>query len=147
MKKTYSERLLDPRWQKKRLEIFERDGFTCVCCGDKEMTLHVHHLYYCKGREPWEYPNFALSTYCKSCHANAEEECRDDDGNFVPTQWEQAVEWLMNGQGGGGEGAVGGGLWDMGAQLGMARDLGANHSQGIGAMLNAITDFRMSHQK
>jgi hypothetical protein len=29
-RKTYSEKLRDPRWQKKRLQIFERDEFMCV---------------------------------------------------------------------------------------------------------------------
>jgi len=28
-KLTYSEKLKDPRWQKKRLEILSRDNFTC----------------------------------------------------------------------------------------------------------------------
>ena len=31
----YSEKLKDPRWQKKRLEILERDNFRCQYCGDK----------------------------------------------------------------------------------------------------------------
>lgn len=43
---TYYEMLKDPRWQKKRLEIMERDEFACRDCGDKESTLNVHHTYY-----------------------------------------------------------------------------------------------------
>lgn len=31
---TYSQKLRDPRWQKKRLEILERDSFTCQHCHD-----------------------------------------------------------------------------------------------------------------
>jgi 5-methylcytosine-specific restriction endonuclease McrA len=34
MKKTYSELLKSPKWQKKRLEIMSRDKFTCKKCGD-----------------------------------------------------------------------------------------------------------------
>jgi 5-methylcytosine-specific restriction endonuclease McrA len=31
-KSKYSEKLRDPRWQKKRLEIFQRDNFICQNC-------------------------------------------------------------------------------------------------------------------
>ncbi len=30
--------------------------------------LHVHHSYYQSGRDPWEYPNDALTTFCWVCH-------------------------------------------------------------------------------
>lgn len=46
---TYKEKLKDPRWQKKRLEIFDRDGWKCVECGDKDSTLNVHHIFYLSG--------------------------------------------------------------------------------------------------
>lgn len=64
----YLEKLKDPRWQKKRLEIFERDGWECTNCGNKDETLHVHHTYYLSGREPWEYPDGSLKTRCEMCH-------------------------------------------------------------------------------
>ena len=67
-KKNYSELLRDPRWQKKRLQILERDNFTCQGCGDTHNTLHVHHKEYVYGRDPWEYENEELITYCKDCH-------------------------------------------------------------------------------
>ena len=66
---TYSEKLKDPRWQKKRLKILNRDNFTCRHCGDKEKTLHVHHKMYFSV-EPWEYEDFLLITLCKDCHDN-----------------------------------------------------------------------------
>lgn len=65
---TYSEKLRDPRWQKKRLDILSRDNFTCQCCGDTETELNVHHKKYKKGKEPWDYPNNFLETLCKHCH-------------------------------------------------------------------------------
>lgn len=65
---TYWEKLKDPRWQKKRLEVLERDKFTCITCGDTESTLHVHHGYYEKGLEPWEYELNTLWTLCEECH-------------------------------------------------------------------------------
>ena len=64
---TYQEKLKDPRWQKKRLEILKRDDFTCQKCFDSENTLHIHHRYYRKC-DPWEYPNEALLTLCENCH-------------------------------------------------------------------------------
>ena len=66
---TYSEKLKDPRWQKKRLEILQRDNFTCLCCDNiTNETLNVHHLYYEKGVDPWNYDNHSLITLCDTCH-------------------------------------------------------------------------------
>lgn len=70
MSKTYSEKLLDPRWQRKRLEILSRSDFQCEACMDSENTLHVHHKHYIKGREPWEYEPHELVVLCKECHSN-----------------------------------------------------------------------------
>lgn len=69
-KSEYVEKLKDPRWQKKRLEAFERDEWTCQRCGDSESTLVVHHFHYEKGKEPWEYPLKHLVTLCEDCHEN-----------------------------------------------------------------------------
>lgn len=44
MKKSYAEKLRDPRWQKKRLKIFERDGWACQDCRSTTNTLNLHHL-------------------------------------------------------------------------------------------------------
>ena len=71
-KKNYSDLLRDPRWQKKRLQILERDDFTCQGCGDKENTLHVHHKYYTYGKKPWEYSDQILITLCNNCHLTEE---------------------------------------------------------------------------
>uniref|UniRef100_A0A6M3JBN4 Putative HNH endonuclease n=1 Tax=viral metagenome TaxID=1070528 RepID=A0A6M3JBN4_9ZZZZ len=73
----YSEKLLDPRWQKLRLEVFERDEWTCRNCQDTETTLTVHHLSYSPGKEPWDYPIDNFLTLCKTCHEN-EFETRPD---------------------------------------------------------------------
>lgn len=67
-KKNYSDKLKNPKWQKKRLEVFDRDKFSCKLCGDKETTLNVHHKKYIQGREPWEYENSELITLCEDCH-------------------------------------------------------------------------------
>jgi|LSQX01.2.fsa_nt_gb hypothetical protein len=71
-RKTYAEKLRDPRWQKKRLEVMERDEFTCVTCGRKDKTLNIHHWYYMKGNEPWDYPTESLVCLCEDCHERIE---------------------------------------------------------------------------
>jgi len=68
MAKSYSDKLKDPRWQKKRLEIMQRDKFMCRECGDTDNTLNVHHLNYIHGMQPWEYDNSDLKTLCELCH-------------------------------------------------------------------------------
>lgn len=68
----YSEKFKDPRWQKVRLKIFERDDFTCQNCGAKGKTLSVHHKYYEYGMDPWDYPERSLVTLCPECHKSAD---------------------------------------------------------------------------
>ena len=57
----------DPRWQRKRLEIFNRDAWKCVQCNDSTTELHVHHKVY-RG-ELWEAHNDELQTLCHKCHS------------------------------------------------------------------------------
>jgi len=73
--KTYAEKLKDPRWQRRRLEILNRSDFTCEDpgCGTKTETLHVHHLDYLPNAEPWEYPDEYLMVLCESCHTTVSE--------------------------------------------------------------------------
>jgi hypothetical protein len=65
---TYLEKLKDPRWQKKRLEIMQRDDFKCKKCFSDEKQLHVHHNYYQFGTEIWDYPSDCYDTLCYDCH-------------------------------------------------------------------------------
>ena len=67
-KESYVEMLRSPLWQKKRLEIMQRDDFTCQHCGCKERELQVHHRVYHKGAKPWEYDDSELITLCDRCH-------------------------------------------------------------------------------
>lgn len=64
----YAEKFKDPRWQKRRLEIFDRDGWSCRECGDDSSNLQIHHLHYEWGRDPWDYPDSELITLCEVCH-------------------------------------------------------------------------------
>lgn len=71
-KMNYSEKLRDPRWQKKRLEIMDRDLWSCQHCFDESSILHVHHKIYEPDKMPWEYHNDLLITLCEACHAAEE---------------------------------------------------------------------------
>ena len=85
-KKSYLEKLKDPRWQKRRLEILERDEWTCQQCGNKKSPLHVHHRYYIKGKDPWDYSNEMLLTLCEECH--------EKEVNFRKVQEESLLHTL-----------------------------------------------------
>lgn len=64
----YEAQLLNPKWQRRRLTILNRDNFTCTNCGNTEQTLHVHHLEYLGDLAPWEYHDDMLYTLCSYCH-------------------------------------------------------------------------------
>ena len=68
MSVSYRQKLLDPRWQRKRLEVLQLADFRCESCCSDENTLHVHHKFYVKGREPWEYEATDLVALCEDCH-------------------------------------------------------------------------------
>lgn len=80
---TYTEKLKDPRWQKKRLEIFQRDNWCCQKCFDDESTLTVHHKRYIPDRKPWDYPDELLITLCESCHEGERERIQIELDNLT----------------------------------------------------------------
>ncbi len=67
---TYKEKLRLPQWQKKRNAILDRDSYTCQnpTCGCTTKNLQVHHTFYIKGIDPWDYPDDFLKTLCEDCH-------------------------------------------------------------------------------
>lgn len=81
---SYSDLLKDPIWQRKRLEILQRDDFACRKCSNKKDTLHIHHRHYINGRKPWDYPDSLLVTLCYKCHKE-EEDCVQDGENIYQT--------------------------------------------------------------
>lgn len=64
----YKEQILDPRWQKRRLEILNRDKFSCTYCGETKLTLHVHHTYYENDVYIWDAKDEYLTTLCCEHH-------------------------------------------------------------------------------
>lgn len=77
---TYAEKLKDPRWQNKRQDVLALDNYKCQYC-KTDKNLNVHHRYYVKGREPWDYPNNALITLCLNCHELAHERIKSAKQN------------------------------------------------------------------
>jgi len=65
---SYWDKLKDPRWQKKRLEVLNDRNFSCEYCGDSKNTLYVHHPAYISGRDPWDYAIDELQSLCEDCH-------------------------------------------------------------------------------
>jgi len=73
-KEEYKILLLDTRWvDVVRVQVLNRDKYTCRNCKATNCMLHVHHLYYIKDKSPWEYPLKALVTLCADCHSKAHE--------------------------------------------------------------------------
>lgn len=66
----YQRSLRDSRWQKRRLEILSSANWKCqdAGCPYPTRTLEVHHLYYVRGRDPWDYPDDAFLALCSDCH-------------------------------------------------------------------------------
>lgn len=67
---TFKEQIKHPKWQKKRLEILQRDEFMCVNCGCDYEMLHIHHFLYKKDKMLWEYEDGYLATLCDDCHSD-----------------------------------------------------------------------------
>lgn len=68
MSNWYLEKLKSPHWQRMRCEVMQRDNFTCTRCGATEKQLHVHHLSYAYGKDPWDYSLDNFCTLCMDCH-------------------------------------------------------------------------------
>jgi len=87
MVQTYAQKLQNPLWQKNRLAILERDNYTCQYCQDKETNLQIHHFFYLKDYQPWDYEDKDLITYCKHCHSLVE---------YLKNQpWHQCTNMVM----------------------------------------------------
>ena len=71
----YEEKLKDPRWHQRRLQVLIRDKYKCQKCSHKSKSNEVHHVVYVYGWEPWDYPDEYLMTLCRDCH---EEETQDN---------------------------------------------------------------------
>lgn len=111
-KSAYSEKFLDPRWQKRRLQILERDGWQCTKCDETTKTLDVHHRYYIPKRDPWAYPDGCLLTLCRECH-KLESVDREDWNPNTHREWELTTDVIFS------EGDAA--AWDFTVAMGMSK--------------------------
>ena len=79
----YAQKLKDPRWQRKRLEILDRDEYACQICGDTEETLHVHHKKYVWGNDPWDYDDDVFVTLCEECHGEVSTSKKESEAHLL----------------------------------------------------------------
>lgn len=103
-KKTdYSKKLSNPLWQKKRLELMNLRGFKCEMCGCEEKELHIHHRFYIKGRQVWEYDNDVFQVLCYECHDKIHKQEKEGKTTekivekiveVVPTKYEGIIAML-----------------------------------------------------
>lgn len=82
-KQSYKEQLKSPKWQKRRLEIMNRDNFTCQICGAKDKQLHVHHTTYIPGCDIWDYFDNHLITVCEECHTREHNKDENENIDFM----------------------------------------------------------------
>lgn len=66
-KDSYAQKLKDPRWKSLRRQVLELHGHRCLLCGKK--AWQVHHQFYVRGKEPWEYDIEDLTPLCGPCHS------------------------------------------------------------------------------
>lgn len=69
---TYAQKLKDPRWKSRRLQILKAANYKCAHCHTSE-RLEVHHINYRKGKEPWDYHDCELMCLCRKCHELVED--------------------------------------------------------------------------
>jgi hypothetical protein len=92
----YKDQIKSPKWQKRRLEILKRDEFTCQQCGNKELTLHVHHKHYNKGAMIWDYQGWELTTLCETCHSETHEKPEKSPEDIVMSSTISLLKELNN---------------------------------------------------
>ena len=140
-KEQYRQERLDPRWQKKRLEIMQRDEFKCRDCEGEKETLNVHHGYYVKGRKCWNYPSFALETLCRECHQKRHLPLSDDEIEGI-SEWEESTDLILSGTPDAGIN----GAWDLGMEISFCSDvIGRNET--FSALLHFLHSLRKDASK
>ena len=115
-KVSYYEKLQHPLWQQRRLEIMNKWNFKCEQCDSDDIQLNVHHLYYVSGRDPWQYPDWALRCLCKDCHKEKHEQIINAEGTFTKESFEDMITWLE------GDNYDFCFTWDLCAEYGMLRE-------------------------
>jgi hypothetical protein len=82
----YRDKLKDPRWQRKRLEVLNEANWRCKKCERGNLPLHVHHILY-RRVDPWEYRLDELQVLCEPCHLKAHNFLRGNNIFAVGTRY------------------------------------------------------------
>ena len=76
MADNYLMKLRDPKWKERADQIRVARKHTCEVCGTKDAYMHVHHIYYDKNKEPWEYDDECYACLCPNCHSVVHKEVK-----------------------------------------------------------------------
>lgn len=94
---SYYEKLKDPRWQKRRLEILEQREWSCQLCESETNTLNVHHGFYMRGMDPWGYEDETMWVLCEECHKKVQDALdviHEATGRIHPTKIVEIAEMI-----------------------------------------------------
>ena len=64
--KRYYKYLQSKEWKLLRQEVFKRDGYKCLLCGNK--ANHCHHISYSMFLKTGNSKRLECASLCKSCH-------------------------------------------------------------------------------
>lgn len=73
---SYRRKLDTPQWRQFAAATKQRRGGGCQCCKRTDLGLHVHHIFYENGREPWEYGDDEVVVLCPPCHKEMHEQLK-----------------------------------------------------------------------
>lgn len=73
--------------------VFERDKYTCQCCGKHGGNLNAHHLYNFSERKDLRYDVSNGITFCEACHLLGNPNSFHSERNNSP---EQVYEFINN---------------------------------------------------
>lgn len=82
--RSYEDYLRTKHWKNIKNEYSKRYERECVCCGEREGNLHLHHLTYERiGNEEME----DLVYLCKKCHMNLHRIINSTEETSVYAEW------------------------------------------------------------
>lgn len=90
---SYSEKLNHPLWKAKRREILSGINF-CQSCKRGSVPLQLHHNFYDRNKEPWEYDNKDFKVLCSVCHKKFTDELIFFRRDVLPRMNVQAMRVL-----------------------------------------------------
>lgn len=69
----YDSKLSSPEWQAFARRVRRERGNACEMCKRGHVVTQVHHWFYERNREPWEYRTDEVVVLCHGCHKEIHE--------------------------------------------------------------------------